>query len=246
MTRSFLEVDDLDPARLRRVLDHALAWKADPAQVPAAARRPGRGRAVREAVGAHADLDRDGGRDARRPPDLHPRRGGRSRRARVGRGRRPHDGRHVRRRSRRGCSTTTRSSGWTRSSTSRSSTCSPIAAHPCQALADLLTLREHFVDSKAAGSRTSATATTSPRRSRSRPRSRASSSWSRRPRATSSTPTSSTAPAISAARSSSPAIRTTRSAAPTRSTPTCGRRWGRRTSASTGCTRSPAAPSTTR
>jgi ornithine carbamoyltransferase len=35
VTRSLLEVDDLDPARLQSVLDHALAWKADPAQVPA-------------------------------------------------------------------------------------------------------------------------------------------------------------------------------------------------------------------
>ncbi|MGZ8733634.1 MAG: ornithine carbamoyltransferase [Acidimicrobiia bacterium] len=30
----FLEVDDLDPARLATVLDHALAWKVDPAAVP--------------------------------------------------------------------------------------------------------------------------------------------------------------------------------------------------------------------
>jgi len=31
---SFLEVDDLDPARLRSVLDQALAWKAAPAEIP--------------------------------------------------------------------------------------------------------------------------------------------------------------------------------------------------------------------
>jgi ornithine carbamoyltransferase len=31
---SFLEVDDLDPARLARVLDRAIAWKTDPANVP--------------------------------------------------------------------------------------------------------------------------------------------------------------------------------------------------------------------
>jgi len=31
---SFLEVDDLDPARLAIVLEHALAWKADPDAVP--------------------------------------------------------------------------------------------------------------------------------------------------------------------------------------------------------------------
>jgi ornithine carbamoyltransferase len=34
MTASFLEVDDLDPVRLHRILDDALAWKADPAAVP--------------------------------------------------------------------------------------------------------------------------------------------------------------------------------------------------------------------
>ena len=34
MTRSFLEVDDLDPARLTAVLDRAIAWKAEPASVP--------------------------------------------------------------------------------------------------------------------------------------------------------------------------------------------------------------------
>ncbi|MGQ0824941.1 MAG: ornithine carbamoyltransferase [Actinomycetota bacterium] len=32
--RRFLEVDDLDPAGVRQVLDRALAWKADPAAVP--------------------------------------------------------------------------------------------------------------------------------------------------------------------------------------------------------------------
>ena len=31
-----LEVDDLDPARLERILDRATAWKADPGAVPAA------------------------------------------------------------------------------------------------------------------------------------------------------------------------------------------------------------------
>jgi ornithine carbamoyltransferase len=35
MTRSLLEVDDLDPARLAAVLDRAIAWKADPEQIPA-------------------------------------------------------------------------------------------------------------------------------------------------------------------------------------------------------------------
>jgi ornithine carbamoyltransferase len=42
MTSHFLEVDDLDPAGLRRILDHAIVWKRDPQYVP----RPLEGRAV--------------------------------------------------------------------------------------------------------------------------------------------------------------------------------------------------------
>jgi ornithine carbamoyltransferase len=34
VTRHLLEVDDLDPVRLRAILEHALAWKHDPAAVP--------------------------------------------------------------------------------------------------------------------------------------------------------------------------------------------------------------------
>jgi ornithine carbamoyltransferase len=34
MTRTFLEVDDLDPVRLRTILDNAIAWKRDPEAVP--------------------------------------------------------------------------------------------------------------------------------------------------------------------------------------------------------------------
>jgi ornithine carbamoyltransferase len=34
MTPHLLEVDDLDPVRLRRILDNAIAWKADPSAVP--------------------------------------------------------------------------------------------------------------------------------------------------------------------------------------------------------------------
>jgi ornithine carbamoyltransferase len=34
LTRNLLEVDDLDTARLGRILDNALAWKADPASIP--------------------------------------------------------------------------------------------------------------------------------------------------------------------------------------------------------------------
>jgi len=36
MSRSFLEVDDIDPVRLGAVLDRAIAWKADPGRMPAA------------------------------------------------------------------------------------------------------------------------------------------------------------------------------------------------------------------
>jgi ornithine carbamoyltransferase len=36
VSRSFLEVDDFDPARLARVLDRAMAWKAEPGLVPRA------------------------------------------------------------------------------------------------------------------------------------------------------------------------------------------------------------------
>jgi ornithine carbamoyltransferase len=36
MTHDFLEVDDLDPVRLRRILDDAVAWKADPGSIPPA------------------------------------------------------------------------------------------------------------------------------------------------------------------------------------------------------------------
>jgi ornithine carbamoyltransferase len=34
VTRHFLEVDDLDPVRLARILDNAIAWKANPAAIP--------------------------------------------------------------------------------------------------------------------------------------------------------------------------------------------------------------------
>jgi ornithine carbamoyltransferase len=36
VTRHFLEVDDLDPAALGRILDNAIAWKREPATTPAA------------------------------------------------------------------------------------------------------------------------------------------------------------------------------------------------------------------
>ena len=54
--------------------------------------RTGRGPDLREAVESHAPLDGDGGQPARRPPGVHPRRGGRLRHTRAGRGRRQGDG----------------------------------------------------------------------------------------------------------------------------------------------------------
>ena len=93
-------------------------------------------------------------------------------------------------------------------------------------------------------SRTSATGTTSPRRSRSAPRSPGSSSPWRRRRATSSTTTWSTGPGTSAVSSISSPIPTKRSRAPTPSTPTCGRRWARSTKPPSGARRSPATWST--
>ncbi len=64
--------------------------EARPDPDPPHARPPGSRDGVREALGAHAGLHGDGGRNARRPPDLHPARGGRDRNPRDGRGRRPH------------------------------------------------------------------------------------------------------------------------------------------------------------
>ena len=124
---SFLEVDDLTPAEFAAVLDAALCWKREPVADPEGARRLGRGAAVREAVGPHPRVHRDGRGRARRPPDLHPARRGRARRARAGRRRRPHArgilrgdrGAGVRPRDARG-------DGAARS-TCRSSTCCPTA-----------------------------------------------------------------------------------------------------------------------
>ena len=92
---------------------------------------PGRGADLREAVEPHPPLDGDGRRPARRPPGLHAGRGGRLRRARAGRGRRPDPGATTPS-SRPGCSTTTCSSGWPPSPTCRSSTCCPTTRTRCR------------------------------------------------------------------------------------------------------------------
>ena len=228
------------------MLDVAEKGKADPTGDPAAARRAGRGDAVREAVGPHARVDRDGGRRPRRPPDLRAARGGRARRARVGGRRRPHvrrlllghRGARVRPRHARG-------DGGGRRRSDRQPAVRPRAPHPGgRRLPD--PARAASARSTVVASPTSATATTSPRRSRTPPRSPASSSRWRRRRATSSTTSPSNGSATSAAPSSWCTIPTRRSPAPTRSTPTSGRRWARRPSTPPAWPRSPATPSTTR
>ena len=231
MTPRFLEVDDLDPASLARLLDRAIAWKAEPGDRPAGARRPGRRRAVREAVGAHAGLDRDGGRDARRSPDLRPRRGGRAR---------PRESVEDVARTMAACARVIAARVFDHELLERMARAVDVpvvnllsdSAHPCQALADLLTLREHFgalegrrvayvgdgnnvAASLAFGAALSGVelVVASPPGLRARRR-------RRRP-----------GPQPRRRRSSSSATRTTRCATPTRSTPTCGRRWGRKSEA---------------
>ena len=73
MSRSFLEVDDLGPGALAALLDRAIAWKADPGEVPP----------VLEGKGVAALFEKPSARtrisiemaveDARRPPDLRAR-----------------------------------------------------------------------------------------------------------------------------------------------------------------------------
>ena len=207
----------------------------------------GRGAAVREAVGADAHVDRDGSCRARRPPDLHPARGGRSRRARAGRRRRRAPLPGTARSSRRACSTTPRSRRW-RSVVDVPGGEPAVRSRPPAARRSPTSSRcgSCSAISRAAGSSSWVTATTSPRRSRSPPRCRVSSSRSRRRRVTSSTTTPSSARATSAARSSSRPIPTKRCAVPTRCTPTCGRRWARKTSRPFGVPRSRATRSTRR
>ena len=237
----FLEVDDLDArASSPRCSTARSAWKArsrrgaarcSPARASrccSRSRRPGPGSSIEMAVV-----------DARRPPDLHPARGGRARHARVGRGRRPHARRLLRGRSRPGCSTTRRSRRMAAAVDVPVVNLLSDRAHPCQALADLLTLRERFgtlegrrVAYVGDGNNVAASlafgaalaglelVVASPaglrarrRRRRAGPQPRRRDRARRRP------------------------VRG-RAAAPTPSTPTCGRRWARRPSASTAAPRS--------
>ena len=81
--RHFLEVDDLTPAEL--VAGARPGRRAPHWPTPLAGK--GVGARVREAVGAHAELDGDGRRAARRPSGDDPARRGRPRHSRDGRGR---------------------------------------------------------------------------------------------------------------------------------------------------------------
>ena len=112
--------------------------------------------------------------------------------------------------------------------------------HPCQALADVLTVREWFGRSPASGSPTSATATTSPTRCSRRARSPACRSPSPlppgyAPRRRRRRPGAARSPRPPAARSSCSTTRARRCAARTPSTPTSGSRWARTRSATSGC-----------
>ena len=203
MSRSLLEVDDLDPgAARRRSSTRRSRGRPNPSQIPPRARRarasprcsrsrrPARGSRSRwrcATLGGHPIYVRgeEVGLDARESVE------------------------DVARTMAGMCAVIAarvfdhaRSNAWPRSSTCRSSTCSPTPRTRARRSPTCSPSASTSATSKAGASRTSATATTSRRRSRTAPRSRAWSSWSPRPTATSSTPTSSTGPAISAARSS--------------------------------------------
>ena len=136
--RHLLEIDDLSPDELRTVLDRP----APRPPCPACLDGPGHGAAVREAVGPHPQLHGDGGRAARRPPGHDPRRRGRPRHPRVGRGRRPHPAPATTRSSAPGCSSTHKLERMAAASTVPVVNLLSDDAHPLQALADLLTLRQ--------------------------------------------------------------------------------------------------------
>ena len=183
---------------------HRREGQGRPVEHPARARGPGRGPAVREAVGAHAHVTEMAVVALGGHPIYVRARGGRPRRAGDRRRRRPHLRRLLLRviAARVFDHATLERDGRGRRRPRGEPALRPRApdarpwptSSPCASCS---------APSTAVASRTSATATTSPRRWRTRRRCRASSSRWRRPRATSSTTSPSSAPATSVARSSS-------------------------------------------
>ena len=145
MARSFLRVDDLSADEISRVLDEAQRQKSSPA---GAHTRSWEGRTafpdLPEAIAADARLVRAGGAAPRRRGHLPVAAGGRAGRARAGPGRRCECSIASATRSSVACSTSTR---WTELAAHADL---PVVnalsdwEHPCQALADLLTIREHL------------------------------------------------------------------------------------------------------
>ncbi len=246
VTRNFLEVDDLDPVRLRALLDHAIAWKADPAQVPPVLT----GRAVAALFQKPSARTRISVEMAVATLGGHP--------IYV---REEEVGLDVRE---------------TVEDVARTLACMCAAiaarvfehsilermaavvdvpvvnllsddAHPVQALADLLTIREHFGElegrrvayvgdgNNVAASLAFGAALSGLELVVASPDGYELEPDRRRPR-----------PQPRRARSSARTIRTTPCAAPTSSTPTCGRRWDRKPNARSGCARSTDGPSTRR
>ena len=142
--RHLLRDDDLTPAEQAEVLDLAVALKADPfARTPAGGPEGGRG-ALRQASTRTRRLVRGRHRPARRHPDDRRRAGQPARPRRDHRRHRP-GAVPLRRRDRLAHRATSRASRrWPRPPPCRWSTRSPTQFHPCQVLADLLTIRERF------------------------------------------------------------------------------------------------------
>ena len=127
------------PTRSARVLDLA----DDPVRPPLLAGRTRRA-LLREAVAAHPPLERDRGRPARRPPAHLPQGRDRRRRPRAHRRHRPGPLRLPRRPRRPGVRPPHPRAAGAGRRPSRSSTCCRDTGHPCQALADLLTMRQEW------------------------------------------------------------------------------------------------------